>query len=67
MILTGRNPRLTVDNKLAELCEPTVDDRSADQIADQMVYKLNLISQAFMGFFGQFETLVTVKKIEDHV
>jgi hypothetical protein len=44
MILTGRNPRLTVDNKLAELCEPTVDDRSADQIADQMVYKLNLIS-----------------------
>ncbi len=44
MILTGRNPRLTVDNKLAELCEPTVDDRSADQIVDQMVYKHNLIS-----------------------
>jgi hypothetical protein len=44
MILTGRNPRLTVDTKLAKLCEPMVDDRSADQIAEQMVYKLNLIS-----------------------
>jgi hypothetical protein len=40
MILTRRNPRLTVDSKLAELCEPMVDDQSADQIAEQMVYKL---------------------------
>ncbi len=44
MILTGRNPWLIVHNKLAELCEPMVDDQSADQIAEQMVYKLNLIS-----------------------
>jgi len=51
MILTGRNPRLTIDNKLAELCEPTVDDWSADQIAEQMVYKLNLISSIHVAVF----------------
>jgi hypothetical protein len=44
MILTRRNPGLTVDNKLVELCEPTIDDWSADQIVAQMVYKLNFIS-----------------------
>jgi hypothetical protein len=63
MILTGRNPRLTVDNKLAELCEPTVDDRSADQIADQMVYKLNLISSIHVAVLTNVEE---AKKKQKH-
>jgi hypothetical protein len=53
MILTGRNPRLTIDNKIAELCEPTVDDQSADQFAEQMVYKLNLISSIHVAVLYQ--------------
>jgi hypothetical protein len=63
MILTGRNPRLTVDNKLAELCEPTVDDWSADQIAEQMVYNLNLISSIHLALLTN---VAEAKKKQKH-
>jgi hypothetical protein len=63
MILTGRNLRLTIDNKLAELCEPTVDDRRADQIVEHMVYKLNLISSIHVVVLTN---VVEAKKKQKH-
>jgi len=55
MILTRGNPRLTIDNKLAELCEPIFDDWSADQIAEQMVNKVNLISSIHVAVLTNVE------------
>jgi hypothetical protein len=44
-----------IDNKLAELCEPIVDDWSADQIAEQMVNKVNLISSIHVAVLTNVE------------
>ncbi len=43
MILMWRSPWLMDDNRLAKLCEPVQNEKNGDQIAEQMVHKLQLI------------------------
>jgi hypothetical protein len=61
--VTNHDARLTIDNKLAELCEPIVDDWSADQIAEQMVNKVNLISSIHVAVLTNIEE---AKKKQKH-
>jgi hypothetical protein len=55
MVLTGRTPRLTIDNSFSGLCDVFDEQENLEVIIDQMILKMKLITSMHKSLLENVE------------
>ncbi len=55
MVLTGRSPKLVVDNNLNGLCEVVDEQIGHETMAEQMIWKMQLVSNIHKSLLENVE------------